>query len=173
MSQFTLILDNTRSNYNVGAILRTCDAAGISTIFACGTTPYPAQKDDKRDPVVVNRNTREIAKTALGAEATVTIEYRNSTEEAIAELKARGWHIYALEQTAKSHNLFEFRAQFPTALLLGNETVGISAAVLKLCEAVVEIPQQGTKESLNVSVSAGIAVYQFRRQMADWRQPGD
>ena len=83
MSQFTLILDNIRSNYNVGAILRTCDAAGISSIYACGTTPHPRQIDDQRDPVVASSNARQIAKTALGAEDSVRVIYATTTTDVI------------------------------------------------------------------------------------------
>lgn len=166
MPQFTLILDNIRSNYNVGSLLRTADSAGISAIFACGTTPYPAQKVDSRDPVAAHSNTRQIAKTALGAEDHVAVNYRQSTAAAIAELKSAGWHIYALEQAPGSMDLFEFKPQFPAALVLGNEVGGIPAEILEQCEAILEIPQHGAKESLNVSVAGGVAVYQFKRRMA-------
>lgn len=171
MSQLTLILDNIRSSHNVGAILRTCDATGISMIFACGTTPYPRQKDDQRDPVAANRNSREIAKTALGAEQTVAVSYRLAAAEAVAELTAGGWHVYGLEQAPQSLDLFSFEPSFPAALVLGSETSGIGPEALNACEAVLEIPQLGRKESLNVSVAAGIAVYNFRRQTAVWPRP--
>ncbi|HUC87106.1 MAG TPA: RNA methyltransferase [Candidatus Saccharimonadales bacterium] len=159
MVQLTLILDNLRSAHNVGAILRSCDAAGVERVLACGTTPYPELKNDSRDPVVVTRNSREIAKTALGAEKTVMLEHFDDSLSAIAACRARGCTIYGLEQTPKSTNLFTANPRFPAALIVGNEVAGIAADVLAACDAVLEIPQRGSKESLNVSVAAGIAMY--------------
>lgn len=163
MPQFTLILDNIRSNYNVGAILRTCDAAGISLIYACGTTPYPRQIDDQRDPVVASSNSRQIAKTALGAEDSVRVIYATRTTDVISDMKAKGFSIYGLEQSPASQNVMSFRPKLPCALIVGNEVDGLPEAVLEVCDAVLEIPQHGSKESLNVSVATGIAIYQLSR----------
>jgi tRNA G18 (ribose-2'-O)-methylase SpoU len=162
MVQLTLILDNLRSAHNVGAILRTCDAVGIQRVCVCGTTPYPRVKNDLRDPVVVVRNTREIAKTALGAEKTVMLEHFDDSLSAIATSRANGCIIYGLEQTPKSANLFTARPQLPAALVVGNEVTGITADALAACDTVLEIPQYGSKESLNVAVATGIALYTFR-----------
>ncbi len=159
MVQLVLILENLRSAHNVGAILRTCDAAGITRVLACGTTPYPVTLNDARDPVVSGRNTRAIAKTALGAEQTVHIEHYDDANAAIAACRAEGRTIYGLEQSPRSVDLFATRATLPAALIVGNEPSGITAKTLAACDAVLEIPQYGSKESLNVAVAAGIALY--------------
>jgi tRNA G18 (ribose-2'-O)-methylase SpoU len=165
MIQLALILDNLRSAYNVGAIFRTCDAVGVSRVIACGTTPYPKVPNDHRDPVVINRNTREISKTALGAELTVEVEHISSTAEAIAACRAKGCTIYGLEQAPGSLNLFEARPQFPAIIVVGNEPTGVPTDILKLCDEIIEVPQRGAKESLNVSVAAGVALYHFTRNL--------
>jgi 23S rRNA (guanosine2251-2'-O)-methyltransferase len=163
MVQLTLILENLRSAHNVGAILRTCDAVGVTRVFACGTTPYPRVQNDDRDPVVINRNTREIAKTALGAETSVSVEHFDDTASAMAAAKAQNCAIYALEQAPSSQNIFEFAPVSPAALIVGNEPNGVDANTLAACDAIIEIPQRGSKESLNVAVATGIAMYQLVR----------
>jgi 23S rRNA (guanosine2251-2'-O)-methyltransferase len=159
MVQLTLILHDLRSAHNVGAILRSADATGVDRVICCGSTPYPRLPDDTRDPVIINRNTRTIGKTALGAEASVKVEHFGDTLAAIAALRAQDYAIYGLEQTPTSTNLRALRPHFPAALIIGNEVAGLPAAVLAACDAVVEIPQRGRKESLNVSVATGIALY--------------
>ncbi len=160
MIQLTLILDNLRSSYNVGAILRTCDAAGVRRVIACGTTPYPRTHNDLRDPVVSARNHREIAKTALGAEETVMVEYINNTLSAMTACKKKNCTLIGLEKVSSAHNILNLTApSTPIALIVGNEVEGLSDNVLAACELVCDIPQRGTKESLNVSVATGIALY--------------
>jgi 23S rRNA (guanosine2251-2'-O)-methyltransferase len=161
MVQLILILDNLRSAHNVGAILRTADATGVDAVYCCGTTPYPRLAGDTRDPVVVKANMREISKTALGAETTVQVEHYDDTTAAIAAARAKGCSIYGLEQAPKSLNIMNFQPQLPAALIVGNEPHGITPDVLTVCDEVLEIPQRGTKESLNVSVATGIALYQL------------
>jgi tRNA G18 (ribose-2'-O)-methylase SpoU len=161
MVQLVLILDNLRSAHNMGAMLRTADAAGVSLVLACGTTPYPRLANDPRNPVVINRNTKAIAKTALGAERTVRVEHYSDTIAAIAAARAAGCTIYGLEQAPGSTDLFTLRPQFPAAVVVGNEPAGIAPNVLAACDHIAEIPQRGSKESLNVSVAAGIALYHF------------
>lgn len=161
MTQLVLILDNLRSSANVGSILRTADSAGVSKVICCGSTPYPRVKNDPRDPVVINRNTRDISKTALGAEATVLVEYFSDTDDAINRLRGDNMVIYALEQTTKSQNLLNNTPPLPAALVVGNEVNGVQKSALELCDEVYEIPQRGEKESLNVSVATGIAVYKL------------
>lgn len=163
MVQLTLILDNIRSAHNVGAILRTCDAAGVKQLLTCGITPYPRLQNDARDPVVSARHNREIAKTALGAEQTILIEHFDDTKVAIAKMRAEGRTIYGLEQTANATSLFKIKPLWPSALIMGSEVYGVSASVLRECDGVLHIPQVGTKESLNVAVAAGIAIYQLLR----------
>lgn len=149
-----LILDNIRSRENVGSIFRTADAAGVSKIYLCGITPTPPH--DK------------ISKTALGAENWVPWEYRRNTWQVIAELKKSRIMIIALEQTKNSKDIFKFKQKFlpagrqvRLALVVGNEVNGISLKILKYCDKKISIPMYGKKESLNVSVATGIAVYEL------------
>jgi len=167
MVQLTLILDNIRSAHNVGAILRTANATGVVRVFCCGITPYPRQPNDTRDPVVSGRHLREIAKTALGAEATIHVEHYDNTEAGITVARAKGCTIYGLEQAMDSHNIFTASIASPAALVLGREVDGIPSNILALCDMVLEIPQHGDKESLNVSVASGIAMYALRNSDLD------
>lgn len=161
MTQLVLILNNLRSAANVGSILRTADSAGVERVICCGSTPYPRLKIDARDPVVINRNVRAISKTALGAETTVNVEYFSETVDAIAKLRGQNMAIYALEQTDTSANLLQSTPRLPAALIVGNEVFGVQKDVLAQCDQVFDIPQKGAKESLNVSVATGIAVYKL------------
>jgi tRNA G18 (ribose-2'-O)-methylase SpoU len=142
-----LILHNIRSAYNVGSIFRTADAAGIDRIFVCGYSPKPEDK--------------KVAKTALGAEKTVSWEYHGQTWRLLEKLKKEGIQIVALEQTKKSVDYRLFRPRFPMALVLGNEVRGLSKKTLARAEKIIAIPMYGKKESLNVAVAAGIAIYKL------------
>jgi len=150
-----LILDNIRSRENVGSIFRTADAAGVTKIYLCGITPTPPH--DK------------ISKTALGAETYVPWEYRKQTWKCLLEIKNQNpkIKIIGLEQTKDAENVFMFGSMFRSstskhiALVLGNEIRGLSPQILKYCDKIVCIPMCGKKESLNVSVAAGIALYQM------------
>lgn len=145
-----LILDNIRSRENVGSIFRTADAAGVSKIYLCGITPTPPHE--------------KISKTALGAETYVPWEYFRQTSRCLSELKAKSekLKIVALEQTRESQNIFKFKPKYPIALILGNEVKGLPPSILKKCDKKLFIPMFGKKESLNVAVAAGIALYAFR-----------
>lgn len=136
-----LILHNVRSTYNVGSIFRTADAAGVEKIYLCGYTPGPAQK------------------TALGAEVTVPWERHIQTWRLLRTLKKQDVHLYALEQHETSTNLFDFKPRYPYALIVGHERRGLSKAMLQYTDAILEIPMHGSKESLNVAVATGIALY--------------
>jgi tRNA G18 (ribose-2'-O)-methylase SpoU len=162
-----VILDNVRSQHNVGAVFRTSDAFLIEKIYLCGITATPPN--------------REIHKAALGATESVEWQYFSKTVDAVNELKNQGFWILALEQTENSISMFDFDAipfenlrerrmkvvealetpPTPIALILGNEVDGISDNVLPLIDGAIEIPQFGTKHSLNVSVSAGIAIWEL------------
>lgn len=142
---FYLICQNIRSLYNVGSMFRSADALGIDRVFLCGFSGYPPRK--------------EISKTALGAELTVPWERHWQTHEVIKQLKKIGFQIVALELVAKSQPINRFKPKFPLALVVGNEKQGVSKKVLSMCDKKIYIPMQGEKESLNVSVAAGIAMY--------------
>ena len=158
-----LVLDNLRSAHNVGSILRTADAAGIERVVCVGTTPYPHIPDDARPGHVAARNNKEIAKTALGAEQSVSISYEPGLRASLNTLRDTGYTIAALEQAERSMNLFGYKLTSPIALILGNEVDGVAVSALENTDIILEIPMNGTKESLNVAVAAGIAMYQLTR----------
>lgn len=140
-----IILDNVRSMENVGSFFRTADAFRIEAIYLCGITARPPH--------------REIHKTALGADESVDWKYFETTAEACEHLKSDGYRIFAVEQIENSIMLDKFKAPEKSAYIFGNEVDGVDDEVLKYCEQAVEIPQEGTKHSLNVSVSGGIVMY--------------
>lgn len=142
-----IVLDNVRSMNNVGSVFRTSDAFLIEKIYLCGITPSPPH--------------REIQKTALGATETVDWEYKSSTLETLAELKKEGYSIYSVEQTTNSVMLDQFilPAKDKIAIVFGNEVEGVSQEVIDISLGVIEIPQYGTKHSLNISVSVGIVIW--------------
>ena len=143
-----LICQNIRSLYNVGSFFRCADTFGVSKIYLCGYTGCPPRG--------------QISKTALGAETWVPWEKHWQTHLLIKKLKKQGIKIVVLETGDKSQPLPKFKPQFPLALVVGSETGGVSKSILKLADEVVKIPMLGKKESLNVSVAAGIALYQLR-----------
>ena len=140
-----IVLDNIRSLSNVGAFFRTADAFRIKELFLCGITACPPH--------------REIHKTALGADETVRWRYFETTEAACKALKAEGYRIFAVEQVEGSLPLQDFEFEPNTAYLLGNEVEGVSEEALPYCEGAIELPQEGTKHSINVSVCAGIVMW--------------
>lgn len=148
-----IVLDNVRSLNNVGSFFRTCDAFAMERIVLCGITATPPNK--------------EIHKTALGAELTVPWSAAASTLEAVETLKAAGYTPLAIEQVEGAVQLNELKvcAEKKYALIFGNEVDGVQQSVVDLCEGAIEIPQQGTKHSLNVAVSGGVVLWEFFRQM--------
>ena len=158
-----LVLDNIRSSYNVGSILRTADAVGVERVICVGTTPYPALPGDTRPGHVAASNSKEIAKTALGAEKSISISYEPNLKESLNALRTEGYTIAALEQAERSINLFDYQPTGKIALILGNEVDGVDLSALENSDIILEIPMKGAKESLNVAVSAGIAMYQLTR----------
>jgi 23S rRNA (guanosine2251-2'-O)-methyltransferase len=158
-----LILSDIRSAYNVGAILRTADACAVEVVYACGYTPYPRTTGDNRPEHVISANTRDIAKTALGAESSVRVLHSPSTTQAIREARTAGFTIIMLEQAEGSLNALTFQPpNAPLTLVVGNEVTGLSPDDLALADHVLELPMLGRKESLNVSVATGIALYRLR-----------
>ena len=146
-----LILPDIRSTYNVGAIFRTADAIGVSKIYLVGITPAPVDK--------FGRPRNDIAKSALGAEKTIPWVSVLNILPLITKLKKEGFQIIAVEQSDTSIDYKKIKPGKKVAVILGNEVKGVSEKVLKKCDAVVEIPMRGEKESLNVSVSCGIALF--------------
>lgn len=144
-----ILLDNVRSLHNVGSVFRTGDAFAIEAIYLCGITSTPPQA--------------EIHKTALGAEDTVEWKYYEDTSVAVKELKAEGYTAYAVEQAEGSTLLTNFKIsnEKKIALILGNEVKGVQQSVVDICNGCIEIPQFGTKHSLNVSVTSGIVIWEF------------
>ena len=157
----TLIVHNIRSTYNVGSILRTCDGLGVNKVYLTGYTPYPKLQDDDRVPHISAKLEAQINKTSLGAQNHVKWEHSPDIDQLILELKAQNIPIFALEQAQNSIKLNDFEPPQKLALLLGEEVDGVSPDLLKMCQAVIEIPMHGQKESFNVSVAAAIALYQI------------
>jgi 23S rRNA (guanosine2251-2'-O)-methyltransferase len=149
-----VVLDNIRSMHNVGSVFRTADAFLVKGIYLCGYTPQPPHRD--------------IHKTALGATETVEWRHFPVTADAVRTLKEEGYAVFAIEQTEDSMRLAEFAAALsgPVAVVFGNEVSGVGEAALVLCDGSVEIPQWGMKHSLNVSIAAGIVLWELvRRRM--------
>lgn len=152
-----LILHDIRSAYNVGAIFRTADGAGVGKIYLTGYTPCPPDKNKLHK----TQADKMIEKTALGAEKTIAWEKCDDLENLLKKFKKEKISIVALEKTKNSKDIKKFKPSFPAALILGNEVEGVPKSILKKCDAVVSIPMRGKKESLNVSVAAGIAMYEM------------
>jgi tRNA G18 (ribose-2'-O)-methylase SpoU len=150
-----IILDDIRSLHNIGSVFRTSDAFLIEKIYLCGITATPPNK--------------EIHKTALGATDTVEWEYQKNILAVITKLKAHEIAIYAIEQVENSTLLQDFKVDLNKkyALIFGNEVKGVSQEAIQLCEGVIEIPQLGTKHSLNISVSAGIVVWDLFQKLSN------
>ena len=161
-----LILSDLRGAGNVGSILRTADACGVEHVYACGYTPYPHVPGDTRPPHVIASNMRVIAKTALGAEQTMSVSHCADTSSAVAEAVADGFDIIVIEQAETSLNLFSFKPRSrKLAVVLGNEVSGVEQSVLDAADTILEIPMLGAKESLGVAVAAGVALYALRFEL--------
>ena len=159
MPDIILIAHNIRSTHNVGSLFRTSEGFGVSRIILSGYTPYPTIPADTRLPHISDKLTAQIHKTALGAETMVPFSYEQQPD--IDALHGMGYRIVALEQDPHSTVLSDYSAPDKIALLLGEEVEGISSELLAQCDDIIEIPMVGKKESFNVSVAAGIALYQL------------
>ncbi len=157
MSEVIVIAHNIRSTHNVGSIFRTCEGFGVKKLILSGYTPYPTVKSDPRLPHISRKITDQIHKTALGAEEMVSFSYM--PEPDLNRLKKEGYSIVALEQSPQSVMMPAYKSPDRVALLLGEEVSGVSPELLAQCDSVIEIPMHGQKESFNVSVSTGIALY--------------
>lgn len=161
--EIVVIAHNIRSTHNVGSILRTSDGFGISKVILTGYTPYPTQAHDARLPHLRDKITKQIHKTALGAETTIPTEYRQEVQPVMRSLKQQGYQLVALEQSPRAVMLPDIKPFSKVALLLGEEVHGVQADLLALCDITVEIPMKGLKESFNVSVATGIALYELSK----------
>lgn len=152
-----VVLDNVRSLQNVGAFFRTGDAFAVERIVLCGITATPPNRD--------------IHKTALGAELTVPWSYSATTVQGIADLREEGYEVYAVEQVEGAVPLDKFHAAegVKYALVFGNEVLGVEQQAVDLCDGAIEIPQAGTKHSINVSVSGGVVLWNFFCQIRPGR----
>lgn len=157
MPEIILIAHNIRSTHNVGAIFRTAEGFGVKKIILSGYTPYPSLAGDKRLPHIALKLTDQIHKTALGAEELVPFEYQEQPN--LETLKRAGYHIVGLEQDGRSIMLPGYEAPTKIALLLGEEVHGLTDQLRDTCDDLIEIPMTGQKESFNVSVATGIALY--------------
>ncbi len=148
-----VVLDNIRSCNNIGSVFRTSDALLIEKIYLCGITATPPNKD--------------IHKTALDAEKSVDWEYVENTEDAVEKLKNAGYKVYAIEQVENSISLPDFKPakNEKTAIVFGNEVKGVKQSVVNICDGSIEIPQFGTKHSFNISVSAGIVLWDIFQKL--------
>lgn len=145
-----VILDSIRSSYNAGSIFRTSDGAMIEKLIPTGYTPHPPKK--------------EVLKTALGSQDSVEWEFYKDPVDAVIKLKENGYKICALEQTDKSIPHHSLKKElFPLCLIIGNEITGVKQELIDLCDFSIEIPQYGIKQSLNVAVAYGIAIFELRR----------
>lgn len=148
-----LIILDVRSVQNTASLFRTADCVGVSKIYLVGTTPAPIDR--------FGRERNDFKKISLGAEKTVAHEYVSDINELVGNLKKQNYTIAALEQSEKSVDYKDFSFSSDTALIVGNEVSGVPQEVLDQCDAVLEIPMQGAKESLNVSVAGAIALFRI------------
>ena len=157
MPEIIVIAHNIRSTHNVGAIFRTCDGFGVKQIILSGYTPYPTIRKDPRLPHIAEKLTVQIHKTALGAETMVPFVYEESPD--VQRLRTDGYRIVGLEQADTATLLPDYHPPQKIALLLGEEVEGIASDLQEMCDDLIEIPMHGKKESFNVSVATGIALY--------------
>jgi len=145
-----VVLNSIRSSYNVGSVFRTSDGAMIEKLYLCGYTPHPPKK--------------EILKTALGSQDSVSWEFEEDSVQVVKQLKSKGYTICALEQTDSNISYSELqKSNLPLCLIVGNEITGVNQELIDLCDVTIEIPQFGIKQSLNVAVAYGIAIFELRK----------
>lgn len=155
-SETAVLLHNVRSTHNVGSIFRTADAAGVSKIYLTGYTPAPIDR--------FGRVQKDIAKTALGAEKYLKWEHSKNPSKILHNFRKEGWKIVGVEQDVKAKDYREFNSNVKRVFIFGNEVRGLSKSLRNLCDEIVEIPMHGKKESLNVSVTAGIILFSTLRK---------
>ena len=154
----TVLLDNVRSMYNVGAFFRTADAAGVEKLLLCGITASPPK--------------HAISKTALGAEERVAWEHSWNAAAMLSRMREQGYEIAAIETSPRAIDLFDWRPRFPVCLLFGHEVDGVQAPLLEQADAFVCIPMLGSKHSLNVATAGGVVIYELLRKYRRLREVG-
>ena len=161
MKKICVVAVDIRSAHNIGSILRTADGFSAEVIIT-GISPYPKLAIDERLPHIASKTDKSIAKTALGAETSVKWRYIPEVKTAIDTLKNEGYRIVSLEQTHSAIQLPAYKTDTPVALVVGPEVTGLNKDVIEICDETIEIPMSGKKESFNVSVATGIALYHIR-----------
>ncbi len=151
--EVAVLLHDIRSTHNVGSIFRTSDALGVNKIYLSGYTPSPIDK--------YGRARKDIGKVALGAEKTISWEYEEDPKRIIKSLKKEGFQVVCVEQDEKSVDYKKLKVKEKVLFVMGNEVLGVDKKILELCDDVVEIPMKGEKESLNVSVAFGVALFRI------------
>lgn len=157
MKDIIVIAHNIRSTHNIGSIFRTAEGFGVTKIILSGYSPYPTLERDTRLPHISTKLTAQIHKTALGAETMVPFEYSEIPN--VEGLRVEGYRIVGLEQDTRATLLINYDAPDKIALLIGEEVFGITSDLRNQCDDLIEIPMRGEKESFNVSVATGIALY--------------
>jgi tRNA G18 (ribose-2'-O)-methylase SpoU len=160
--QIVVIAHDIRSTHNVGSLLRTAEGLGVAHIYFTGYTPYPLAEHDTRLPHLAAKLTKQINKTALGAEALVPWSHEPDVRKVLESLRTDGYRLAALEQSDHSTPLPAYQSPQKFALLIGREVEGIDPGLLALCDEVLEIPMHGQKESFNVVQAAAMALYHCR-----------
>jgi len=161
MTSLIVIAHNIRSIHNVGSIFRTCEGFGVEKLYLSGYTPYPSLPHDERPPHIRQKLSAALAKTALGAETMLPWQHQPDPVPVLQRYRSQGYTIAALEQTPQAILLPVYTPPQKLVLLLGEEVHGISDDLLRHTDVAVEIPMVGGKESFNVSVATGIALYAF------------
>lgn len=162
MNQVALVVHNVRSSHNVGSMLRTAEGLGVRKVYLTGYSPYPQIENDERLPHIRQKLSRQIHKTALGAEKTVEWQHADNIERCLDSLSREGYMIAALEQTDRAIDLADFKSSKPVALVVGNELGGIDEELLDKIALHLQIPMHGQKESFNVAAAAAMALYHLR-----------
>ncbi len=162
MRSIVVIAHDIRSTHNVGSLLRTADGFGVDHIYFSGITPYPMDLNDGRLPHISQKLSKQIAKTALGAEKSVSWSHESDISQLINNLRQSGYRIIGLEQTPNSTKLTTYQPPEKCALLLGAEVEGLSTNLQTYCDDLLEITMYGKKESFNVTIASAIALYALR-----------
>lgn len=162
MREIILLAHDIRSCHNIGSLLRTAEGLGVQTVYFTGYSPYPSQDNDSRLPHIHQKLTKQIQKTALGAEDTQPWQHHEDINQLIDQLKKDGFTVLGLEQTDTSVSLHTYTAPQKIALLIGREVEGIEPALIEKLDEAVVIPMYGQKESFNVVQATAMCLYQLR-----------